>query len=201
MREHLRSIPPSIRGVAKKDALRLPLTIRVGGGGLGSPKRARQRRETWVNEQQEWSQVADEHRYKKPPRQEKAGPKPAYEESGRIEWTEEIIENYNDRGDLGIILEFTGIGGLTKASFLRGRRYYGPDTTLFYSPISYKEKGTLLILATTGDIFELQVAAHKDVNIFFQKELLLPQLEITHNPASMDVQQRNGLVIVSYNRR
>lgn len=175
------------------------VTIRIGGGSLlGGVRRIP--RESTAGES-DWSQIVAKHVFQEPPRREKAKPKPFYERDGKIEWEAEVIEDYNGKGDLGIILQFVGIG-LTEASFLRGRRYYGPDTTLFYSPITYKSKRTLLILATTGDIFETQVVpARKDVSPFFQEELHLPRLTTTHDPTSMTVSQNNKLVIVGYNPR
>ena len=147
----IRSIPPK----TSLDVLRGGVTIRIGGGNLlGGARRVP--REPTIGEQ-DWSKIVAKQVFQKPPIGKKTKPESLYESDGKIEWEVEVIEDYNGKGDLGIILQFAGIG-LTEASFLRGRYYYGPDTTLFYSPISYKEKRTLLILATTGDIFELQVA-------------------------------------------
>lgn len=181
------------------DVLRGGVTLRIGGGSLlGGARRVS--REPTARES-DWNQIVDKHVFQKPPRREKARPEPFYERGGKIEWETEVIEDHNGKGDLGIIVQFTGIG-IPEASFLRGRRYYGPNATLFYSQISYKEKRALLMLATTGDIFESQVVpAQKDVNPFFREELYLPQLTTTHNPTSMTVFQNNKLIIVGYNPR
>lgn len=190
------SIPPR----TSIDVLRGGITLRLGGGNLLGGARGISRGVTVG--QQDWSKVEDKHLYKKPPRQEKARYQPPYEGDDRIGWAAEIVENYDDEGNLGIILEFAGIREFTKASFLRGRRYYGPNTTLFYAEISYRNKRALLMLATIGDILESQVVPNrKDVSPFFQEELYLPQLAPTYDPASMAVRQNNGLVIVSYNRK
>lgn len=187
------SIPPR----TSLDVLRGGVTLQIGGGNLLGGVRGVSRESTAG--EPDWSKIVAKHVFQKPPRREKARPEPLYERGEIIELEAEVIEDYNGKGDLGIILQFAGIG-FTKASFLRGRRYYGPDTTLFYSPIIYQSKRTLLILATTGDIFEAQVVpARKDVNPFFQEELYLPQLTTTHDSTSMAVLKNSGLVIVGYN--
>lgn len=189
------SIPPR----TSLDVLRGGVTIRIGGGSLlGGATRVS--REPTAGAQ-DWSQIVAKQVFQKPPRREKARLEPLYEMGRKIECIAEVIEDYNGKGSLGIILQFAGIE-LTEASFLRGRRYYGPDTTLFYSLISYKKKRALLMLATTGDIFESQVVpAQKDVNPFFQEELYLPQLTTTHDSTSMTIFQNNKLVTVGYNPR
>lgn len=189
------SIPPR----TSLDVLRGGVTIRIGGDSLlGGTRRVS--REPTAGEP-DWSQIVAKHVFQKPPGREKARPEPLYEMDRKIEWEAEVIEDYNGKGDLGIILQFAGIG-LTEASFLRGRRYYGPDVTLFYSRINYQNKRALLILATERGIFESQVVlAQKDINPFFQEKLYLPQLTATHDPTSMTVFQNNKLVTVGYNPR
>lgn len=165
------------------------ISLGIRGLGTGVPRRSSSGKEDFF----------DVHPYV-PPKPDRKKPRETLilPVSERITCKIEQMDDYDGKGSLGIFLEFAGIGELTEASFLRGRRYYGPDTTLFYSPVVYQKKKVLLLLATTGDIFELQVAARKDANPIFHEELYLPHLATTHNPTSMVVQQNNGLVIVTY---
>lgn len=190
----LTSIPPR----TALDVLR-GVTIRIGGGS--SPRGVRRVFRESTDRETDWSQIVAKHVFKKPPEWEQPKPEPLYKGGGKIEWEVETHENYDGRGNLGVILEFTGIG-LTKAPFLRGRRNYGPDSAVFYAPVDYDNKMVNLILATRGDIFESQIVpAQMDIDPFFQKELYLPQLTTTHDPTSMTVFQNNKLVIVGYNPR
>lgn len=136
--------------------------------------------------------MVDEQTLKKPTIQAKL-----HENEEKISCDMEVVENYNVQGDLGIFLEFKGIGPVR--AFLRGRRDYGPDTTLFYAPIIYHKSRVLLLLSTCGDIFETQVVPEKkDVNPHFQKEIYLPQLATIYNPRSMAISGGHNLVVVSY---
>lgn len=189
----IRSIPPHTM-MYPSVALR-PITIGIGRG-LGNASRIPQRGAR-AEAAPDWN--VEKYVYHKPQKREKPRHPFLYQEDGRITWSAEIVEDYDIAGDLGVILEFAGIKGLTRVSFLRGRRDYGPDTTVFYSQIRYQGKKALLMLATIGDILESQVVPNqKDIAPFFQDELYLPQLMMTHDPASMAVRQHNGLITVSY---
>ncbi len=174
------------------------VTIRIGGGSLlGGVRRVS--REP-VTGETDWSKIVAEQVFQKPPIRKKARPEPFYERGGKIKWEAEVIEDYNGKGDLGIILQFDKIG-LTKTSFLRSR-HNKPDSPVFYIPVDYNKGMACLFLVTRGDILESQiVTAQMDVNPFFQEELYLPQLTTTHDPTSMAVLQNNKLVIVGYNPR
>lgn len=174
------------------------VTIRIGGGSLlGGARRVP--REPTAGES-DWSKIVAKHVFQKPPIGKKTKPEPLYESDGKIEWEAEVIEDYNGKGDLGIILQFAKIG-LTKASFLRSK-HNKLDSPVFYIPVDYNKRMARLFLATRGDIFESQIVpAQMDVSPFFQEELYLPQLTTTHDPTSMTVFQNNKLVIVGYNPR
>ena len=110
-------------------------------------------------------------------------------------------ENYDTQESLGVILQFSGIEFTNAPVFERSRHDYGPGSRVFYSPVGYKNGRAFLILATYGDIFESQVvAATIDMRPFFREETRLPQLTVTHDPTSMTVDEKNHLVVVSYNR-
>lgn len=188
------SIPPR----TSLDALRGGVTVRIGGGSLLGGFR-RIPRESTAGESN-WSQIVAKQVFQKPSGREKVRPEPLDERDGKIAWEAEVIEDYNGKEDLGIILQFAGIR-LTKVSFLRSR-HNKLDSPVFYIPVDYNKRIARLFLATRGDIFESQIVpAQMDVNPFFQEKLYLPQLTTTHDPASMAVFKNNGLVIVGYNPR
>ncbi len=188
----IRSIPPK----TSLDVLKGGVAIQIGGGSL--PGGARRVSRAATAGEQDWSQTVAKHVFQKPPGREKARPEPLYERGRKIEWKPEVIDDYNGKGDLGIILQFSGVE-LTGAPFLNSR-HNRPDRPVFYIPINYNQRITRLFLATGGDIFESQIVPDQmDVSPFFQEELYLPQLTTTHNPGSMTVSQNNKLVIVGYN--
>lgn len=126
-------------------------------------------------------------------------------EDERISWQIEVHEGLkaredsNGAGDLGLIIQFSGIKFMTPPIFNEGRRNYGPDTRVFYTPVDYKNGRAFLILGTFGDIFESQVVPkEKDVNPFFQEEIYWPSLLTLYDPKSMRPFYNNGLVVVSY---
>ncbi len=101
----------------------------------------------------------------------------------------------------GVILQFSGIEFTNAPVFEKSRVDYGQNSRVFFSRMEYNNGLAFLILATYGDIFESQVVTAKiDVRPFFRKETLLPQLTVTHDPASMTVYGKNHLVVVSYNK-
>lgn len=141
----------------------------------------------------------EDHVFRKPTKERPNKPL-IVPETERITWQVEQMEDYNGQGDLGLIVQFSGIEFITPV-FERSRHDYGPDSRVFYSPVRYKNGQAFLILATYGDIFESQVVATIiDVRPFFGEETLLPQLTVTHNPTSMTVYEKNHLVVVSYDR-
>ncbi len=195
----IRSIPPR----TSLDAYRGRVAIRINGGSLlgGVTRVSREPTAGELSREPDWRQTVAKQVFQKPPGREKARPHPPYEGDRKIGWQAEVIDDYNGKGDLGLILQFAGIE-LAGTPFLRGRRDYGPDSAVFYAQIGYRNRIASLILATRGDIFESQIVpAQMDVNPFFQEELHLPQLTTTHNPTSMTVSQNNGLVTVGYNPR
>lgn len=123
-------------------------------------------------------------------------------ENERITWQAEIIEGCNNAGDLGLIVQFSGISFASIPVFEKSRHDYGPDSSVFYSSVGYKNGQAFLILSTFGDIFESQVVPKtKDVNPFFREEIYYPPLLTLYDPASMRPSCNNGLVIVNYKAR
>lgn len=187
------SIPPR----TSLDVLRGRVAIRIGGGSLfGGTRRVSQEP---IAGETDWSKIVAKHVFQKPPRQERARPEPHYE-GDKIKLEMEVMEDYNNKGDLGIILQFPGIG-FTREPFSKSR-HDKTDSPVFYIPVSYNRRTALLFLATRGEILSSQIVpAQMNVNPFFQKELHISQLATAYNPASMTVLQNNKLVIVGYNQR
>ncbi len=189
----IKSIPPR----TSLDVLRGGVTVRIGGGSLLGGARRVSRAPTSV--ETDWSKEVAKHVFQKPPAQEKARPEPLYERERKIEWETEVIEDYNGNGDLGIILQLSGIG-LTGAPFATSK-HDSPNSRVFYVEIGYENKRAHLFLATTvGGIFKAQIVpAQMDVGPLFQETLDLDVIK--YDPASMTASQNNGLVIVGYNPR
>lgn len=139
------------------------------------------------------------HVFQKPTRERLSRPLTA-PENREIMWQMEIHGDYNSAGDLGLVMQFSGIEFINP-SFNKSGRDYGPDSSVFYAPVGYKNGRAFLILATYGDIFESQVVATKiDKRPFFREEIYLPELTVTHDPTSMTVYGKNCLVVVEYNK-
>lgn len=198
----LRSIPPrTFRNVWRERGNQPTLKVnsiepagvsfrgtRIGGTGQEQPRQTKAEQE-WVNK----------HVFRKPIAEKLKVCITPYEDE-RIEWQTEIIEDYNTRGDLGIILQFIGID-LTHASFVKSNRNYGPNSVVVYSPVGHRNKVAFLILSTFTDIFEAQVVpVKKDINPFFQREIYLPGLT-NYDVTTMTVQQNNNLIVVSYRKK
>lgn len=181
------------------------VAIRIGGGSLlGGVRRGRVLREVstekmdWSKDETNWGQVVAGQVVHTS--RETARPKSLDGRDRKIEWKIEVIKDYNNRGGLGIIVEFDGIQ-FTEGPFRRSK-HDSPDSPVRYIPIAHNKKMTNLFLATWGDICRIQIADQMDVSPFlFQKELYLPQLTTTYDPTTMAVSQNNGLIIVGYNPR
>lgn len=195
----IRSIPPR----TFLDVLRGKVAAGIGreslSGGVG-----RVSREPAVRESNP-SQTVDRYVFKNPGKRRKTRPEPFYESGGKIECDAEVMEDYNGKGGLGIILQFAGIR-FTQATFLRSR-HNRPDNPVFYIPINHNKRISHLIIGTRGeDILDIQIVPDQmDFNPFFQKELFLPQFipqfTATYNSTSMTVLQNNNVVTVGYNPR
>lgn len=176
-------------------------SLRIGGLGTGVPRQSRSGREHSFDVR---PYVSQEPTRKRPSRLSVAP------EKERIMCQVEIHEGYNSEGDLGLVIQFSGINFTEPSVFRRSRRYYGPDSSVFYSPVGHDNGQAFLILSTVEDIFESQVVPWtkdravpwtKDMDPFFREELYLPPLLTLYDPTSMTPSYNNGLVIVSYKLR
>lgn len=191
----IRSIPPR----TSLDVLR-GLQIQIGGGSFSGGTRRASPGPT--AEETDWSKTVAQQVFQRPPRRNNVRSEPIHGRYGKIEWETEVNQDYDGKGNLGIILQFAGIG-LPNAPFQKGRpNYYGQDVTLFYSLVTHSDRQVWLLLSTCGDIFEAQVVPRKrNVDFLFQGEIYLPELATTHDPRSMTVVGNKGLVTVGYNPR
>ncbi len=176
-RPHLRSIPPRTRP-------------RVDGR-INPP--------SWQQGETNWGQVVQrENVFRKPPPN---GSKMPEADAGRkISLSTETMDEWNSKGDLGVILSFNGLN-LNKVDFRRGVGDYGPDSAVFYTPVGYNGSPAALIVATFGDILETQVVPRRiDVDPFFRDERVIKELAAC-DPTSMKVLANNGIIVVSYQKR
>jgi len=200
----IRSIPPrtgldalrerrSIESGRGSGGNPLSSSLRIGGFSLGQSLQRRL-------EQDPGGFNVKDHVFRKPTKEK---PKKSLIIPGaeRITWEVEVHEDCGAQGSLRVIMQFSGIGFTNAPVFEKSRVDYGQNSRVFFSRIGYKNGSAFLILATYGDIFESQVvAARIDMRPFFREETRLPQLTVTHDPISMAVNEKNHLVVVSYNK-
>ena len=138
-----------------------------------------------------------QHQYQKPKPKKTTAPKIQYEP--KIECITDIYDSDN-KENFNLILQFRGIKFLNK-NFTQGGRDE-KNSRIFYTPISYKGNQAYLVLSTKGDIFESEVVPQrKGIDQLFSNEFYFPDLIKTYDPLSMEVQQNNGLTIISYKRK
>jgi len=117
----------------------------------------------------------------------------------KIKCITEVIEDFNSKGDLGVILQFTGFKFL-KNIFTQNRKDYDSNSCVYSTPVNYKDKGAYLILSTIKDIFKYEVVPQRKGNQLFSDETYISELMEIYNPLSMKVVQTNGLSIISYKK-
>ena len=118
-----------------------------------------------------------------------------------IECTKDVIEDFNSKGDLGVILQFKGFNFFGN-QFTKHERDCEPNLCVYSIPINYKEKDAELILSTQGNVLEskVQLRMGDSKSLFSDKTVIQETIE-TYNPLSMDVKQTNGVTIISYKRK
>lgn len=116
----------------------------------------------------------------------------------KIECISDVIEGYNSDGDLGIILEFKGLNFLNE-DFTK--KLSGKNECVYHSPVSFRNKEALLILSTAGNVLEYEVLPQRrGANQLFSDKAHVPKLTEAYDPLSMEVLQKNGLIIVNYKK-
>ncbi len=189
MIEHrIRSIPPrtTLDAIREQESGTGRLTPREPGQGS--------------SEQSSGGFDVKRHVFQKPPLTKPVEFRPS-QGTKEITWEVETVEDYNNRGDLCFILQFSGISFINPV-FVESKHDYGPDGIVSYTPVSYKKGRAFLIFSTFGDIFESQVVPKtKDINPFFREEIYWPELLTHYIPTSMKLSYNNGLLIVEYKAR
>lgn len=118
----------------------------------------------------------------------------------KVECTYDIIEDFDTKGNLGIILEFTGIRFL-EGNFLKNNNRHTQNSITHYTNVTYRNHNTLLRLSTIDDILEVEVTHGKiGGNQLFSEEIYIPKLTVVYDSLSMEAVQKNGLVVVSYKK-
>ena len=119
-----------------------------------------------------------------------------YNAEQKIKSIIDVFYDYNDEGDIAIILEFSGF------EFLRSRfnRIAGKnDICSFYIPVSYQEKVSRLYLTTNGDIFEYNINKSPD-DLIYGEDIYIPELLQGYDSLSMTATLKNNWVIVTYKK-
>jgi len=123
-------------------------------------------------------------------------------EVGKITLMQEVHEACDTQGNLGVVMEFSGIEFADVPVFKKSRTDYKQNKSVYYSGIKYRNRPAYLVLITTSEnVLESQIVPAKiDKDAFFTNEIPLPQLTVTHDPASMTVYGNNNLIVVSYQK-
>lgn len=192
---HLRSIPPitSTGNKRRKDPARLDGLAHMSLGRYIAERRGSSF-STGNIERDSWD--ISKHIYKKPERK----PTRTIRYEPKIECITDVIEDFNSDGDLGVILQFRGLEFLSD-TFTKSKRDYGSNSCVYYASVNYKWNKADLILSTKENIFESKVQLQKGGNQLFSDESYIPKIMETYNPLSMEVIQKNGLIIISYKRK
>ena len=199
--EHnLRSIPPRTfrdtwRGRGNQTRFRVNQIgfggISFGGTGIGKIGQEGFRQD---KVDQEWMKT---HVFQKPVVEKPKSFVVSYEDR-QIEWQTDIIGEY--KGSFIIIVQFPGLD-LSRASFVRSDRDYGPNAAVFYSRVGYKGKLPFLVIAADYDILEAQVVPRKkDQDPLFQGEIYVRELA-DYDATTMTITPKNGVVTVGYQKR
>jgi len=203
---HIRSIPPITSTGRRKNKLLGKslnnLTQSLGNNltHISLGRQSSERRQGFgvgnMNKDYESWDIS-QHQYQKPKPKKTTAPKIQYEP--KIECITDIYDSDN-KENFNLILQFRGIKFLNQ-SFTQGGRDE-KNSRIFYTPISYKGNQAYLVLSTKGDIFESEVVPQKKgIDQLFSNEFYFPDLIKTYDPLSMEVQQNNGLTIISYKRK
>ena len=109
----------------------------------------------------------------------------------------DIFYDYNNEGDLAIIIEFKGFEFLGSTF----DRALGNSEPLGYNiPVSYKELMSSLCLTSTGGIFEYKICKTAD-DCLFGNTLNIPELMHQYDTETMTPTLKNNWVIVTYKKR
>ena len=122
---------------------------------------------------------------------------PVVYKEDRITSMTDIFHDYNNEGDLAIIIEFKGFEflGSTFDKIAGNREPLG-----YHIPINYKELMTSLYLTSTDGIFEYKICKTAD-DCLFGNTLNIPELMHQYDTETMTPTLKNNWVIVTYKKR
>lgn len=116
----------------------------------------------------------------------------------KIECISDVIEDYNNDGCMCVVLDFKGIKFLND-TFTKSKNDSIEDKCVYFTPVSFQNKEAQLMLSTEGDILNSEVVSKTNSpSPLFLDEIYIPKLTKTHAPQSMEVKQKNGLTIITY---
>ena len=118
----------------------------------------------------------------------------------KVGYTYDTIEDFDNKGSLGIILEFTGIRFL-EGIFLRdSNSRHRQNSITYHTNVIYRNQNAFLRLSTIDDILEVEIADKKEPDVLFHDEIYVEGLLEYYDLSSMKALQKNGLVVVSYGK-
>ena len=109
----------------------------------------------------------------------------------------DIFYDYNNEGDLAIIIEFKGFEFLGSTF---DRAAGNPEPLGYHIPVSYKELMSSLYLTSTGGIFEYKICKTSE-DCLFGKTLNIPELIHKYDSETMTPTLKNNWVIITYKRK
>lgn len=152
--------------------------------------------------EEDWRRGLDRHVFKQPA--EKQTRTITHEGNGKITWETEVHEDYNGRGDLGVVMQLRGLSFNQQVPFQLSREKWGPDCYVLQTNAIFLNKLVALMLETRPDVLTVQVVGKRKHELpSFQETVPFEPRDLLkgYNLASMSAVRNNGLVIVSYNRR
>ena len=123
--------------------------------------------------------------------------KPSVNKPEEIKSVTDILHNYNEEGDLAIIIEFNGFEFLSSTF---DKTALNPDTFHYYIPVNFNKKMSSLYLASTGGYFEYKINKAAD-DCLFGDRIYIPELMQEYDSLSMTPTLKNNWVIVTYKKK
>lgn len=155
------------------------------------PRLERKRAGYTVDSNGDWSFDLSKHVCRKPAQRPKARP-----QNPEITCTWDIIEAFNEREDLALILQFSGLWLSEPFTKTKGLEYCS-----YTAPVSWTNQTVILFLTTLSDTVEAKVQQDLQGALpLFKDTIRMENLSTTHDPMSMFVYHKNGIIVASYHR-
>ncbi|NVO02709.1 MAG: hypothetical protein HXX09_08370 [Bacteroidetes bacterium] len=129
-------------------------------------------------------------------KQEVAKPKSDKKEQ-KIKSIVDVLDNYNEDGDLAIIIEFSGFE-FSNTTFTKVD--CKSDSSSFSIPINYKEKESQLFITTSEGFFKYRIKKSQ-YNCLYKDDIFIPKLLKEYDSLSMTATLKNNWIIVTYKKR